>query len=103
MRSALLLARDGPGCLESGHWQGFGYRYKSRAPRHRATAREGAELPKVQNDVGVPEMEVRTREFVCTGQAPPHDHPHVSIRIGVENRATCPYCGTKAIYCSEQG
>jgi uncharacterized Zn-finger protein len=32
---------------------------------------------------------------VCTGQSPPEDHPHVSLRVGRSGRVRCPYCETE--------
>jgi len=48
----------------------------------------GGSYPKFKNDrVGV-------KEFVCIGESPPQDHPHVYINMGEEDTILCPYCAT---------
>jgi len=51
-------------------------------------------LPEIRNDAGLKETRVRRRNIVCAGSSPPHDHPHISLPIGKENRLSCPYCAT---------
>lgn len=53
-----------------------------------------AGTPKFQNDMGVPVIEIGTREFECIGAKPPFDHPHVFLDMGDESEMVCPYCST---------
>jgi len=50
--------------------------------------------PHFQNDMGVPMIEIGSREFMCIGATPPQDHPHVFLDIGDEEGIVCPYCST---------
>ena len=50
------------------------------------------------NDLGVPSIKVRVKEFMCTGARPPFDHPHIFIDMGSETEAICPYCSTRFLY-----
>jgi uncharacterized Zn-finger protein len=50
--------------------------------------------PKFHNDMGVPFIEIGSREFECTGARPPFDHPHIYIDMGAESETVCPYCST---------
>jgi uncharacterized Zn-finger protein len=52
------------------------------------------EIAQVQNDQGLREIRVSGGTVVCTGQAAPHDHPHVSLALRKGAVAICPYCGT---------
>lgn len=47
-----------------------------------------------QNDLGVHEIKIGTKEFMCCGASDPHDHPHVYLDMGSENEIVCPYCST---------
>jgi uncharacterized Zn-finger protein len=38
--------------------------------------------PHFQNSDGVPVIEIGTKEFMCIGARPPHDHPHIFIDMG---------------------
>ncbi len=49
---------------------------------------------KFRNDNGVPEIRIRLKEFKCIGASPPHDHPHIYLRMGDDDTILCPYCGT---------
>ena len=51
-------------------------------------------VPHFHNDVGVPEIEIGAKEFVCIGALPPFDHPHVFCDMGDDNEYVCPYCST---------
>src|SRR5665213_4465099 len=43
-----------------------------------AGRRRNAEwLPKVQNDLGVREIRIGSRQLACVGASPPDDHPHI--------------------------
>ena len=51
-------------------------------------------VPHFHNDPGVRAIHVGSREFMCIGATPPHDHPHVFIDMGAGSDAICSYCGT---------
>jgi uncharacterized Zn-finger protein len=42
----------------------------------------GGGYPKFRNDRGVPEICIGVKEFMCIGESPPQDHPHVYINMG---------------------
>jgi uncharacterized Zn-finger protein len=44
--------------------------------------------------MGVPAIEIGSREFECVGALPPFDHPHIYIDMGDERETVCPYCST---------
>jgi uncharacterized Zn-finger protein len=50
--------------------------------------------PHFQNSMGLSAIEVGSREFMCIGAKPPHDHPHVFIDMGAADEIVCPYCST---------
>jgi uncharacterized Zn-finger protein len=45
----------------------------------------GGGYPKFKNDRGVPEICIGVKEFMCIGESPPQDHPHVYINMGEAN------------------
>lgn len=51
-------------------------------------------IPHFQNDLGVSEIKIGVKEFMCRGANPPHDHPHVFLDMGEERQIVCPYCST---------
>src|ERR1700730_17016089 len=51
--------------------------------------------PKFRNDRGVPEICIGVKEFMCVGESPPQDHPHVYINMGEADTILCPYCATR--------
>ena len=53
-----------------------------------------AEIKKLVNDAGVPEITIGVREFECMGASEPYDHPHVYLDMGKETEIICPYCST---------
>jgi uncharacterized Zn-finger protein len=55
-------------------------------------------VPHFHNDLGVPSIAVRVREFMCTGAKPPFDHPHIFIDMGDDFEAICSYCSTRFVY-----
>ena len=55
----------------------------------------GDGYPKFKNDRGVPEICIGVREFMCIGESPPQDHPHVYINMGEADTVLCPYCATR--------
>src|SRR3984893_5653411 len=65
---------------------------------HQSQQREsmsGSGYPKFKNDRGVPEICIGVKEFMCIGESPPQDHPHVYINMGEANTILCPYCATR--------
>ncbi len=50
--------------------------------------------PHYQNDMGLSKIEIGSREFMCVGARPPHDHPHVFLNLGSAEEIVCPYCST---------
>lgn len=97
MRSGLVLARGGTGCLQTARWSDVG-RDRSRQagqPRH-SIAQPGPDAaPEIGNDAGLREVPVFASTVVCTGESPPEDHPHVALRMERNGCVTCPYCGTR--------
>ena len=51
-------------------------------------------VPHFQNDLGVPVIEIGSKEFMCVGATPPYDHPHVFLDMGDDREIICPYCST---------
>jgi uncharacterized Zn-finger protein len=51
-------------------------------------------VPHFHNDPGVPVIEIGAKEFMCVGETPPFDHPHVFLDMGDDNEIICPYCST---------
>jgi uncharacterized Zn-finger protein len=51
-------------------------------------------IPHFHNSAGVPVIEIGAREFMCVGERPPFDHPHIFIDMGGATEAICPYCST---------
>jgi len=47
-----------------------------------------------QNDLGVNEIKIGVKEFMCCGASEPHDHPHVFLDMGAGSDVVCPYCST---------
>lgn len=60
-------------------------------------------IPHFQNDIGVPVIQVGSKEFMCIGARPPFDHPHIFIDMGSEDDAVCGYCGTHFKYKASLG
>jgi uncharacterized Zn-finger protein len=42
----------------------------------------------------VPVIEIGARDFMCIGELPPFDHPHVFLAMGDAAEIICPYCST---------
>ena len=55
----------------------------------------GGGYPKFRNDRGVPEIRIGVKEFMCIGESPPHDHPHIYINMGEADTILCHYCATR--------
>ena len=51
-------------------------------------------VPHFHNDIGVAEIEIGAKEFMCIGAMPPFDHPHVFCDMGDDAEYVCPYCST---------
>ena len=51
-------------------------------------------VPHFHNDLGVPVIQVGSREFMCIGAKPPFDHPHVFLDMGTDDEIICQYCST---------
>ena len=99
MRSGLVLALDRTGCLQTARWNDVGRSRPSQRGSHPlrdSVAPSGHEkTPEIRNDAGLREVPVFASTVVCTGESPPEDHPHVSLRMGQNSCVTCPYCGTR--------
>tara|TARA_B100001121_G_C18263999_1_gene422995 strand:- start:125 stop:394 length:270 start_codon:yes stop_codon:yes gene_type:complete len=54
--------------------------------------------PIYKNDIGVMEIRIGTKNFMCMGVSPPMDHPHVYLTMGDDGTKICPYCSTTFIY-----
>jgi uncharacterized Zn-finger protein len=66
---------------------------------HQSQQREsmsGSGYPKFKKDRGVPEICIGVREFMCIGESPPQDHPHVYINMGEADTILCPYYVVRA-------
>jgi uncharacterized Zn-finger protein len=53
-----------------------------------------AVVPHFHNTQGVAVIEIGAREFMCIGELPPFDHPHVFLDMGDAAEIICPYCST---------
>jgi uncharacterized Zn-finger protein len=60
-------------------------------------------VPHFHNTPGVPVIEIGAREFMCVGELPPFDHPHVFLNMGDATEIICPYCSTLFRYDSSLG
>jgi uncharacterized Zn-finger protein len=60
-------------------------------------------VPHFHNTPGVPVIEIGAREFMCIGELPPFDHPHVFLDMGDVGEIICPYCSTLFRYDSSLG
>lgn len=58
-------------------------------------------IPHFHNTPGVAVIEIGAREFMCVGEKPPFDHPHVFIDMGDASEAICPYCSTLFRYVAD--
>lgn len=91
MRSTLVFALDRTGCLQTARWSDVN-------PNEWRRAQPGAqsdEIIQIKNDEGSKEIRVNSRTVICGGQAPPNDHPHVSLTFRKGVLAVCPYCNTR--------
>src|SRR3981081_2688659 len=51
-------------------------------------------VPHFHNTPGVPVIEIGAQEFMCVGELPPMDHPHVFLDMGDATEIICPYSST---------
>ena len=51
-------------------------------------------VPHFHNTPGVPVIEIGAKEFMCVGENPPFDHPHIFLDMGDATEIICPYCST---------
>lgn len=51
-----------------------------------------------KNDIGVSEIKIGTKGFICIGCEPPNDHPHTYYTMGDGDYKHCTYCYTKFVY-----
>ena len=58
---------------------------------------------KFKNDLGLLEIGIGVKEFICIGVSPPQDHPHIYHNMGEADFAYCLYCNTKYVYCPYLG
>ena len=65
----------------------------SRGP-HKGEYMAETVVPHFHNTPGVPVIEIGAREFMCVGEKPPFDHPHVFLDLGDADEIICPYCST---------
>ena len=55
-------------------------------------------IPNFHNRPGVPQVRIGAKKFMCIGDLPPFDHPHIFIDMGDDNEIVCPYCSTLFVY-----
>ena len=51
-------------------------------------------VPHFHNTPGVSVIEIGAKEFMCVGEKPPFDHPHIFLDMGDAAEIICPYCST---------
>jgi uncharacterized Zn-finger protein len=51
-------------------------------------------VPHFHNELGLDQIAIGAREFMCIGAKPPFDHPHVYLDMGEDDEIICPYCST---------
>jgi uncharacterized Zn-finger protein len=51
-------------------------------------------VPHFHNELGLEQIEIGARKFMCIGAKPPFDHPHVFLDMGEDSEIVCPYCST---------
>ena len=98
MSTGLIFALDRMGCLQTARWSDVSRLRRHRRP-HIAYSDQSPvpEQPaEPRNDFGLEKIRVSTDSVVCSGESPPEDHPHVTLRIGRDGCVPCPYCGTRS-------
>jgi uncharacterized Zn-finger protein len=58
-------------------------------------------VPHFQNSMGVSQIDIGAKEFMCVGALPPYDHPHVYLDMGSDSDIVCPYCSTHYVFNSK--
>jgi uncharacterized Zn-finger protein len=58
----------------------------------------GNSIPYFHNQPGAPRVRIGAKKFMCIGDLPPFDHPHIFIDMGADNEIVCPYCSTLFVY-----
>src|SRR5437588_5041574 len=69
---------------------------RRKSARARRSESEMADniVPHFHNTPGVPVIEIGAKEFMCVGELPPFDHPHIFLDMGESSEIICPYCST---------
>jgi uncharacterized Zn-finger protein len=65
---------------------------ESREPA--GTAMSERVVPHFHNRPGVAVIEIGATEFMCIGDLPPFDHPHIFLDLGGDSEIICSYCST---------
>lgn len=55
-------------------------------------------IPLYKNDIGVSTVTIGAKGFVCIGETPPMDHPHIYLTMSDEGNKFCLYCNTEFVY-----
>jgi uncharacterized Zn-finger protein len=95
MKQTLVLALDRTGCLQTARWSDVNPSLWRQTVNRGTPDIHPDEIVRAQNDEGFREIRVSGGTVVCTGQAAPNDHPHVSLALRKGVLAICPYCGTR--------
>jgi uncharacterized Zn-finger protein len=57
-------------------------------------------VPLYKNDIGVKKIKIGAKGFVCIGESPPMDHPHIYLTMPSDGHKICLYCNTEFV-CDE--
>ena len=55
-------------------------------------------IPLYKNDQGVATIKIGAKGFVCIGETPPMDHPHIYLTMSENGNKFCLYCNTEFVY-----
>mgnify|MGYP003123007309 FL=1 len=55
-------------------------------------------IPLYKNDLGVAKIKIGAKGFVCIGETPPMDHPHIYLTMPDDGSKFCLYCNTEFVY-----
>ncbi len=55
-------------------------------------------VPLYKNDIGVKKIKIGAKGFVCIGESPPMDHPHIYLTMPSDGHKICLYCNTEFVY-----
>jgi uncharacterized Zn-finger protein len=81
--------------VEIGACSGYGAFFRASNPKPTNLKHMTEHIvPHFHNDIGVAEIEIGAKEFMCIGALPPFDHPHVFCDMGDDAEYVCPYCST---------